>query len=146
MIADRPIFGVGPELVKPYYTLYRDADAPRWMVPHLHNNVIQIAAASGVFTAAAYLAMLGLFFLRVGALLRNRRGSADPSISGDQTLIAAAAFLAVAAASVAGLFEYNFGDKEVLMATLPLIALPFSRAMRRYAGERTAPAPARATS
>jgi hypothetical protein len=54
-------------------------------------------------------------------------------------VIAAAAFLAVAAASVAGLFEYNFGDKEVLMATLPLLALPFSRAMSRGAGERSAP-------
>jgi hypothetical protein len=54
-------------------------------------------------------------------------------------VIAAAAFLAVAAGSVAGLFEYNFGDKEVLMATLPLIALPFSRGMQRDARERTAP-------
>jgi O-antigen ligase len=137
MIADRPIFGLGPELVKPYYTLYRDPDAPRWRVPHLHNNVIQIAAASGVFAAAAYLALLGLFFWRVSALLRVRtafRGTAD-----GRTVIAAAAFLAVAAASVAGLFEYNFGDKEVLMATLPLLALPFSRAMSRGAGERSAP-------
>jgi len=139
MIADRPIFGLGPELVKPYYTLYRDPDAPRWRVPHLHNNVIQIAAASGVFAAAAYLALLGLFFWRVGALLRIRRSNAGLTASGDQTLIAAAAFLAVAAASVAGLFEYNFGDKEVLMATLPLLALPFSRAMSRGAGERSAP-------
>jgi O-antigen ligase len=137
MIADRPIFGLGPELVKPYYTLYRNPDAPRWRVPHLHNNVIQIAAASGVFAAAAYLALLGLFFWRVSALLRVRtavRGTAD-----GRTVIAAAAFLAVAAASVAGLFEYNFGDKEVLMATLPLLALPFSRAMSRGAGEQSAP-------
>ncbi len=62
MIADRPIFGLGPDLVKPYYTLYRDPDAPRWRVPHLHDNVIQIAAASGVFAAGAYLALLALFF------------------------------------------------------------------------------------
>ncbi|HEV8610443.1 MAG TPA: O-antigen ligase family protein [Thermoanaerobaculia bacterium] len=126
MIADRPIFGLGPEMVKPYYTLYRDPDAPRWRVPHLHDNVLQIAAASGVFAAGAYLALLALFFARTGGLLRGsdpRRGS-DP-----HSLIASAAFLAVVAASVAGLFEYNFGDKEVLMATLPLLALPFSPAM-----------------
>lgn len=131
MVADFPIFGVGPELVKPYYTLYRDPDAPRWRVPHLHDNVIQIAAASGLFAAAAYLALLVLFFLRVGALLRVRRTNADVTPFGDQTrlLIAAAAFLAVAAGTVAGLFEYNFGDKEVLMATLPLLAVPFSRGM-----------------
>jgi O-antigen ligase len=132
MVADRPIFGLGPEMVKPFYTLYRDPDAPRWRVPHLHDNVLQIAAANGVFAAGAYLAMLALFFVRTGALLRRQRRDGDPAPSGDQTLRgigAAAAFLAVAAASVAGLFEYNFGDKEVLMATLLLLALPYSRAM-----------------
>lgn len=129
MIADFPIFGVGPELVKPYYTLYRDPDAPRWRVPHLHDNVIQIAAASGVFAAAAYLALLALFFARVAAVLRR----SDRATDSDRALIAGAAFLAVAAGSVAGLFEYNFGDKEVLMATLPLLALPFSRGMREAA-------------
>ena len=137
MIADFPIFGIGPELVKPYYTLYRDPDAPRWRVPHLHDNVIQIAAASGLFAAAAYLALLALFFARVANLLHTRRGAnADLTPAGDQTLravIAAAAFLAVAAGTVAGLFEYNFGDKEILMATLPLLALPFSRGMREAA-------------
>ena len=122
MIADRPIFGFGPELVKPYYTLYRDPDAPRWRVPHLHDNMLQIAAASGVFAAGAYLALLALFFARAGRLLRVEHAP-------DRGLIAAAAFLAVSAASVAGLFEYNFGDKEVLMATLPLLALPFCRGM-----------------
>jgi len=126
MIADRPIFGLGPELVKPYYTLYRDPDAPRWRVPHLHDNVLQIAAANGVFTAAVYLGLLALFFARAARLLRR---NVDRTPVGDRTLVAAAAFLGVAAATVAGLFEYNFGDKEVLMATLLLLALPFSRGM-----------------
>jgi putative inorganic carbon (HCO3(-)) transporter len=129
MIADFPILGIGPELVKPYYTLYRDSDAPRWRVPHLHDNVIQIAAASGVFAAAAYLALLALFFARVAAVLRG----SDRATDSGRALIAGAAFLAVAAGSVAGLFEYNFGDKEVLMATLPLLALPFSRGMQEVA-------------
>ena len=117
MIADRPIFGLGPELVKPYYTIYRDPDAPRWRVPHLHNNVLQIAAASGVFAAAAYLALIGVFFARGVRLVRTDR----------RNVVAACSFLAVTALSIAGLFEYNFGDKEVLMATLPLLALPFCR-------------------
>jgi hypothetical protein len=128
MITDRPVFGLGPELVKPYYTLYRDPDAPRWRVPHLHDNVLQIAAASGVFAAAAYLALVALVLARAVRLLRERR-NVGLTPGGGQTLVAAAAFLAVTAASIAGLFEYNFGDKEVLMATLPLFALPFCRGM-----------------
>ncbi len=162
MIADRPVFGLGPELVKPYYTIYRDSDAPRWRVPHLHNNVLQIAAASGVFAAAAYLALLAVFFARtVRSIRADRKGlyrarrernvdltpagghgnaverpsrerNVDLTPGGGQTLrgqglVAASSFLSVTALSIAGLFEYNFGDKEVLMATLPLLALPFCR-------------------
>jgi O-antigen ligase len=129
MIADRPIFGLGPEMVKPYYTLYRDPDAPRWRVPHLHDNVLQIAAASGVIAAGTYLVLVGLFLARAARVLRMARRS-DPRRGSDpHSLVASATFLAVVAASVAGLFEYNFGDKEVLMATLPLLALPFSPAV-----------------
>jgi O-antigen ligase len=141
MIADRPVFGLGPELVKPYYPIYRDPGAPRWRVPHLHNNVVQIGAASGVFAAGAYLALLALFFARTVAVIRQsrkamRRRRPESNVvrtpvwgrtHGDPTLAASAAFLAVTALSIAGLFEYNFGDKEVLMATLPLLALPFGR-------------------
>ena len=37
--------------------------------------------------------------------------------------------MAVTALTFAGLFEYNFGDTEVLIATLLVIAVPFSRAV-----------------
>jgi O-antigen ligase len=123
MIADHPIFGLGPEMIKPYYVLYRDEDAPRWRVPHLHNNFLQIAAASGLFAAAAYLAILVLFFARVVFLLCRER---DP----ERSALWAGAFLTVAALTVAGLFEYNFGDTEVLIPTLFMLAVPFSRAAR----------------
>jgi putative inorganic carbon (HCO3(-)) transporter len=124
MVRDRPVLGLGPEMVQRYYPLYRDPDAPRWTVPHLHNNTLQIAAANGLFAAAAYLALLGVFFARVIVLLRRReeRGRAA---------LWAGALLAGAALSVAGLFEYNFGDTEVEMATLLVLAVPFSGAARR---------------
>ena len=121
MIGDRPLFGMGPEMVKPYYTLYRDADAPRWRVPHLHNNVLQTAAASGLFAAAAYVALVALFFARAITGLFGR-SAREPA------LLFAGPLLAVTAVTAAGLFEYNFGDTEVLIPTLLLMAVPFSRA------------------
>ena len=36
--------------------------------------------------------------------------------------------MAGTAITIAGFFEYNFGDTEVEMATLLVFALPFSRA------------------
>jgi O-antigen ligase len=123
IVADRPIFGLGPDMVRPYYPLYRDPDAPRWEVPHLHNNVIQIAAAHGVFAAAAYLAIVAVFFARS---VRRLRLESDPT----RAAVWAGALLAGAALTVAGLFEYNFGDTEVEIATLLVFALPFSAASR----------------
>src|SRR5205814_8266271 len=93
----------------------------------------QLASATRSFAAAASSGRLALSCARAGRLLRR---NVDPTPCGAQSLVAAAAFLGVAAVSVAGLFEYNFGDKEVLMATLLLLALPFSRGMTE-SGERS---------
>ncbi len=124
MARDYPIFGLGPEMVKSYYPLYRDADAPRWTVPHLHNNLAQIAAANGLFAAAVYAAWVALFLARVVARLRREDRPEGAAVW-------AGALLAGTAIVVAGLFEYNFGDTEVEMATLLVFALPFSRAAGR---------------
>ncbi|HSS44523.1 MAG TPA: O-antigen ligase family protein [Thermoanaerobaculia bacterium] len=120
MVADFPLFGLGPEMVKPYYVLYRDKDALFLQVPHLHNNTLQVAAQSGLFAAAAYLALMGLFFARTIHLLRREDRP-------DRAALLAGALLAGTALFVAGFFEYNWGDTEVEMATLLVLAVPFSR-------------------
>ena len=124
MIRESPLFGIGPEMVKRYYPLYRDKEAPQWEEPHLHNNTLQIAATNGLPASAAYLAMMVLFFGRTGILLRREK---DPG----RAALLAGALLAGTALFVAGFFEYNFGDTEVEMATLLVLAIPFSGAMRR---------------
>jgi O-antigen ligase len=120
MIADRPLFGLGPGRVKTLYPLYR---VPGWVDPHpghLHNNFVMIAAETGVPSLLAYLAFMGAFFTgAVGIARRRPRG--DPARG-----IALGAVGALASLFAAGFFEYNFGDVEVLMATLVVAALPFA--------------------
>jgi O-antigen ligase len=122
MVADHPFFGVGPDMVQRLYPLYREPDAVRLHVPHLHNNAIQIAASNGLPAAAAYLCLVGLFFVRAVKLLKNETRP-------DRAALLSGALLAVSALTVAGLFEYNFGDTEVEMATLLVMAIPFSGAL-----------------
>jgi len=122
MIADFPLFGLGPEMVRPYYVLYRDPDALFFQVPHLHNNTLQVAAQSGLFAAAAYLALMGLFFARTIRLLRREDRP-------DRAALLAGALLAGTALFVAGFFEYNWGDTEVQMALLFVLAVAFSPAV-----------------
>lgn len=114
MIRDAPLFGVGPGNVKEVYPLYRAADAPRFEIPHLHNNLVQIWAERGVLAFAAYLFLIGgvlLRFLRVSTKERRERAFAEAGV------------VAVIGITVAGLFEFNFGDSEVLMTLLDLLAL-----------------------
>lgn len=112
MIRDYPLFGVGPGNVKEMYPLYRRPDAPRFKVPHLHNNVIQIWAERGILALAAYLLFI-YFVLRECARAWN-----TPARKWAEAGIAV-----VAALTCAGMFEFNFGDTEVFYLMLDLVAL-----------------------
>ena len=112
MIKDHPVWGVGPANVKEVYPLYRRDDAPRFRIPHLHNNLIQLWAERGILGLAAYLLLLGLF------LRECARGWHTPGREFAEAGVAIAAGLAYA-----GLFEFNFGDTEVFLIMLELFAL-----------------------
>ena len=116
MIADRPLTGVGPNMIPRVYDRYLDPSAVNRTNPHLHNVPMQIAAERGLPALAAWLWFL---VVAVRDLWRRFRASEMPSL-------AAAALAALAAMLAAGLFEYNFGDSEFLMLLLVLLTLPFA--------------------
>jgi O-antigen ligase len=94
------------------YPLYRRPDAPRFKVPHLHNNVIQIWAERGILALAAYLLFI-YFVVRECARAWN-----TPARKWAEAGIAVAAAL-----TCAGMFEFNFGDTEVFYLMLDILAL-----------------------
>lgn len=112
MIKDFPVFGVGPANVKEMYSLYKKHDAPRIRPAHLHNNVIHIWAERGVLGLTAYLLFLALF---IRECVRGRHGP--------NRMYADIGIAIAVALTVAGLFEFNFGDTEVFYLTLNLFAL-----------------------
>jgi len=116
MIRDHPIVGTGPARVKTVYPSYRYPDAVRPHPSHLHDNPVHIAAERGIPALLAYLGALAVFAFLVAGPLRN---PAAPSHR-----VAASAALAIAGLTTAGLFEYNWGDAEIWILTLFLLAAP----------------------
>jgi len=112
MIRDHPVFGVGLTNVKETYALYRRHDAPRPRPPHLHNNAVQLWAERGILGLASYLLLLALF------LRECMRGWKGP-----QHVWAEVGVAVTVSLTVAGLFEFNFGDTEVFYMMLNLFAL-----------------------
>jgi O-antigen ligase len=119
MIRAHPLAGVGPNMVQRLYVEYRGSDplaGPDGVVhinPHLHNDFLQIAAERG-------LPALALWLWFVVALLRDLW----TRFKAGQRELAATALATVIALLTAGLFEYNFGDSEVLMLFLTIVTLP----------------------
>jgi O-antigen ligase len=129
MIRDRPVTGVGPDMIIQVYPVYRDKSAVNQLNPHLHNVPMQIAAERG-------LPALALWLVFVATLVRDyfRRRQDQLWIFLSNTALAC-----VAAMLAAGMFEYNFGDSEFLMLFLLIATLPYA-AMRGEAEAAAKPA------
>ncbi len=121
MVLDKPVFGQGPGMVLAVYPRYRWPEATHPMQPHLHNNFLQVAAERGVPGLVFFLWWAVAVF--TAAIREARRAAAEPPGPG---WVAGAALAALAAVFVAGLFEYNLGDSEVLLLVLLLSAVPFA--------------------
>jgi len=85
--------------------------------PHLHNNVIQIAAERGLLGLGAWLAFItGFLYDRIRAVGK---------LSGVARFFAINGIACVIAMFIAGLFEYNFGDSEVKMMLMTFMTLAY---------------------
>ena len=120
MVKDAPLLGLGPGGVKRHYPEYRDPAARRPSTGHLHNNAVQIAAERGVLGLAAWLSIWVAFFVQAGRILTRL-----PAARAGDRALCAGSVAAVAGFLVAGLFEYNFGDSEVIGLTWVVMAFPF---------------------
>ncbi|MCP5120715.1 MAG: hypothetical protein GY953_58725 [bacterium] len=123
MIKAHPFFGVGPQHVEIELDEYLPDDIsrplPEGWYGHLHSNYIHYAAERGIPTALALLWMLlkALFdFLR--ALGRGQPPDAAYVLHGGVA--------AIIAILVAGFFELNLGDTEVVTFFLAILACGYN--------------------
>ncbi len=123
---DHPLVGVGPGNLRRVYPEYRHPDDP-WLehrrFTHVHNDLIQIAAERGGPALLAWLWLWVVFFVRAGAVHR-RLASADH----ETRALTAGSMAAITGFLVMGLFEYNWGDTEVMTLAHLVMALPLAAA------------------
>jgi hypothetical protein len=81
---------------------------------------VQIAAERGVLGLAAWLAIWVAFFVQAGRIYTRL-----PATHDDDRALVAGSLAAVGGFLVAGLFEYNFGDSEVIGLLWVVMAFPF---------------------
>jgi O-antigen ligase len=123
MWRDHPLTGVGLMDLHALYDRYRLPGATE-RVGHLHNAFVQILATTGAIGLAAF-AWLVAMLLRSPAAglvrqLRERRGDGVADGLRLGVLAALVGFL------VAGAFEWNFGDEELLYPLFTLAGLAWA--------------------
>ena len=123
MIEAHPLTGVGPQRVSKVFYDYHDHPEDRYrdgFYPvHLHNNILQFAAERGIPCAVAWLWLM----VKIGMdhWKNYRRSLGDAA----KQTICAIGFITVVVLFVAGQFEFNFGDSEVLIIFLFLVTAPY---------------------
>ncbi len=123
MVRDHPLFGVGPQRIATEFVTYYDRDnRDTFYFGHLHNNFLQIAAERGLLCLITFV----WFFVELFRRLWRFKRAPDPVLR----WVSQSALAALVGFLVAGLFEFNFGDSEVLMLFLFIVSVPFGMAGR----------------
>lgn len=126
MFRDHPLTGVGLQDLHALYDQYRSPESVE-RAGHLHNAYVQIAASMGALGLAAFTWLYASLLRTAWSTLGSWRGLARRARS---TGLAAGVPLGVAAALVgflvAGCFEWNFGDEELLYHLYLLVGLAWA--------------------
>ncbi len=137
MIRAHPWFGLGPEEPRLQFDRYVPPDIPRPLPSgwygHLHNIYLQYAAERGIPTLLMMLWLLGQILYDC-----LRRVWRLPAGRSDLKFVLHGAVAVVIATMIAGIFEHNLGDSEVLTMFLVVVGCAYA------AMECTAPLEAKA--
>jgi O-antigen ligase len=140
MLEQHPLLGVGPEGVKLHFIDYVPADISRPLPPgwygHLHNIYLHYAAERGLPT------MLMLMWLLCKILFDFWRGlRALPPGRSNRWFLLQGSIAVVIATMVAGFFELNLGDSEVLTMFLAVVASGYLALDKEVASVERKPLP-----
>ena len=113
ILAENKVFGIGQNSFSTAYEKVRPTGA--WKPGHLHNNVLQIAVERGLVGLAAWLSIWIVALWQFAKSWKTKTNSVN-------RLPLTVGIGGILAFQTAGLFEYNFGDSEVHMLMLLILA------------------------
>ncbi|HOX84950.1 MAG TPA: O-antigen ligase family protein [bacterium] len=135
---DHPLTGIGDVSTQTVYQQYAGPDIEE-SIGHFHNNFIHIAVTLGSIGLAAFVNLLGFLFYRVWQVFRRCDRSAGLAMARGWTLAAMAVWTGFV---INGLFEWNFGDQEIVTALYFVcglaLALPTRLCAATFAAHRAA--------
>jgi len=117
MFKDHPLTGIADSHIKEIYSTYKKIERPGEGV-HLHNNFIMILATTGIFGFISYMGMFLLIFLKQ---IKFYKQSANETFKA----LIMGSILAMVSFHISGIFEWNFGDHEVITVFFFLMSVPF---------------------
>jgi O-antigen ligase len=120
LIEAHPWMGVGQKVSRVALQYRGTQEFPDYMYLHMHNNFLQIAAERGI---PGLIIWMWFMFQLVWQGFRVFRSSGG---AGSAAFIALAAIGGWFALLAAGMFEYNFGDSEVLTLFLFVMSAPYA--------------------
>jgi O-antigen ligase len=106
MFKDHPLVGVGSMDMDEMYRRYKPPEAV-YIFGHMHNIFLQVAVTTGIVGLIPFCVLLWFFFRLMG---RNRRLTLSPP----EHAWVVGSIGALIGFLVNGLFEWNFGDAEVI--------------------------------
>ncbi len=128
IFAGNPIVGVGDIGIEQVWKTYADPAWEAW--GHLHNNLLMWLVTLGV---VGFTVLVGLFVAAWRFAARTERRVREDWFAGSLVL---GALAVMAGFHVNGLFEWNFGDSEIIMVMWAILGMTLSAG--RLAAERLA--------
>ena len=135
IFTEHPIVGVGTHDLAELYRAHMPPGAVH-VHGHMHNMFLQVAVQTGVVGLAAFLYLFASFFIVVA-------GNLKLDLPPPERAFAAGSLGALVGFAVNGLFEWNFGDAEVVTMLYIIVGANVALAMGETGG---APAPPAAIS
>lgn len=117
MFKDHPFTGIADSHILEIYKTYKIPEEGSEGV-HLHNNFMMILVTTGVFGFIAYMGFFILMFIKQIKFYINGKNKNDK-------LLIMGSLLVMLSFHISGIFEWSFGDHEVMTVFFFLIAIPF---------------------